>query len=119
MPQRNATRESDCRARLITQRADLARLRGDTASELAIRAQTQATAPATARDHYLLGAWYAQRGRHRDALPLLRKATQMDPENLPAWFVRGTCHLALEQPEMAALCFGSCVAVDKKFAPLG
>ncbi|HEX3150805.1 MAG TPA: protein kinase [Gemmataceae bacterium] len=102
---------------LILQQADLARLRGDAAAEQVIRKKSDATAPGTARDHYLLGAWYAQRGRHRDALPLLRQATQMDPESLPAWFVRGTCHLAIEQPELAALCFGSCVAVDKNFAP--
>jgi tetratricopeptide (TPR) repeat protein len=58
-----------------------------------------------------------QQGLHHKALPYLRTATQMDPENLSAWFVRGTCHAALEQPEVAIMCFGSCIALDKDFAP--
>ena len=102
---------------LAAQKADLASLRGDTAAERAGAEAARTTSPATARDHYLVGAWYTQHGRHRDALPFLRTATQMEPEDFTAWFVRGTCHLALEQPELAALCFGSCVAVDKDFAP--
>jgi tetratricopeptide (TPR) repeat protein len=102
---------------VLLQQADLARLRGDAAAERAATESIEKTPPGTARDHYLLGAWYARRGRYREALPLLRTATQLEPEHLPAWFVRGTCHLALEQPELAALCFGSCVAVDKEFAP--
>ncbi|HKB01379.1 MAG TPA: protein kinase [Gemmataceae bacterium] len=102
---------------LLEQRADLARLKGAPDSERAVRAQAQATAPGAARDHYLMGCWYAQLGHHREALPYLRKATLLDPEHFPAWFVRGTSHLALEQNEMAALCFGSCVALNKGHAP--
>src|SRR5262249_52871625 len=101
---------------LAAQRADLLRLRGDESAERAAKAALD-TKPTTARDHYLAGAWYEQRGRHREALPFLRTATQMDPENLTAWFVRGTCHAALEQPEVAIMCFGSCIALDKDFAP--
>lgn len=101
---------------LAAQRADLARLLGDGATDRLADTVRRAE-PATARDHYLVGAWYAQRGRHREALPYLRAATQSDPENLPAWFVRGTCYLALEQPELAVLCFCSCVGIDKDFAP--
>src|SRR5262249_50252841 len=91
---------------LLEQRADLARLTGALTVEHDVRELATKTTPAAARDLYLLGCWYAQLGRHKDALPLLRKATQIEPEHFSAWFVRGTCHLALEQNEMAALCFG-------------
>jgi serine/threonine protein kinase/Flp pilus assembly protein TadD len=93
------------------QQADVAAMGGDA------RPGGTPAAGDSSRDHYLLGAWYAQHGRYREALPHLRMATSLEPEDLPAWFVRGTCHLALDQPEMAALCFGSCVAVDRTFAP--
>jgi serine/threonine protein kinase/Tfp pilus assembly protein PilF len=102
---------------LLEQQADLARLVDERAVENDFRERATKTAPEAARDLYLLGCWYAQLGRHKDALPVLRKATQIDPELFSAWFVRGTCHLALEQNEMAALCFGSCVALNKRFAP--
>jgi len=101
---------------LIEQRAELARLSRDPA-EWDIRTRAAATPPAAARDYFLMGCWFAQLGKHREALPFLRKATQSDPEHFSAWFVRGTSHLALEQNELAALCFGSCVALDKRFAP--
>ncbi len=96
------------------QRAELAALAGDAA---AARAEADRTPAESARDHYLLGVLLARKGRHRDALPHLRAATQLDPENFSAWFVRGTTHLALEQNELAALCFGSCTALRKEFAP--
>ena len=47
----------------------------------------------------------------------MRQATLLDPEHFPAWFVRGVSHLELQQNEMAALCFGSCVALNKEHAP--
>jgi tetratricopeptide (TPR) repeat protein len=102
---------------LAEQRADLAHVRGEADAEREARERATNTLPAAARDQYLLGCWYAQLGRHHDALPLLRQATLQDPENFPAWFVRGTVHLSLEQNEMAALCFGSCVALNKAHAP--
>jgi serine/threonine protein kinase/tetratricopeptide (TPR) repeat protein len=101
---------------LAAQRADLLRLRGDESAERAAKAALD-TKPTTARDHYRVGNWYMQQGLYHKALPYLRTATQMDPENLSAWFVRGTCHAALEQPEVAIMCFGSCIALDKGFAP--
>ncbi len=73
--------------------------------------------PDSARDHYLSAYGLYRAGRYADALPGLRAATQIDPENFSAWFVRGQVHLELEQPELAALCFGSCTALRKEFAP--
>jgi eukaryotic-like serine/threonine-protein kinase len=102
---------------LAEQRADLAHVRGEVDAEREARQRAASTPPAAARDQYLLGCWYTQLGRYRDALPLLRQATLQDPEHFPAWFVRGIVHLSLEQNEMAALCFGSCVALNKTHAP--
>ncbi|HKA08014.1 MAG TPA: protein kinase, partial [Gemmataceae bacterium] len=102
---------------LLEQRADLAMLSRDPTLEREVRERAKAKTPAAARDFYLLGCWYAQLGKHKDALPFLQRATQIEPERFPAWFVRGTCHLTMEQNELAALCFGSCVALNKQFAP--
>jgi eukaryotic-like serine/threonine-protein kinase len=102
---------------LLEQRADLARIAGDQDAEREIRSRARATEPVAARDHYLMGYWSANLRRYREALVHLQKATQLEPEHFPAWFVRGTCHLALEQNEMAALCFGSCLALNKDSAP--
>jgi tetratricopeptide (TPR) repeat protein len=54
--------------------------------------------------------------RHRAALPFLRRATRLDPENFSAWFVRGQAHVALRQFDLAATCFGACVALRKDSA---
>ncbi|HEY2784246.1 MAG TPA: protein kinase [Fimbriiglobus sp.] len=88
----------------------------------AIRSRTPSPPPSTAefksaRDLALIGGQLAQLGRPRDALPLLRQATQIDPTDFSAWFVRGTVHLALEQNELAAMSFGACLAIRPEFAP--
>ncbi len=74
-------------------------------------------APGSARDRFLVGAQLARNGRPRDALPHLTEATKLDPTNVSAWFVRGTAHLGMEQNELAAVCFGACVALRPDFAP--
>ncbi|HVK15606.1 MAG TPA: serine/threonine-protein kinase [Fimbriiglobus sp.] len=96
------------------QRAAVADLRGEPGEP---RQVLDGVAPNSASDHYLLGVILSRKGRHRDAIATLRTATQLDPENFSAWFVRGTAHLALEQNELAALAFGSCTALRKEFAP--
>jgi len=102
---------------LLEQRADLAHLAGNQDAEREIRSRALETKPAAARDYYLLGYWSAQRRQYREALPHLEKATQIDPEHFPAWFVRGTCHLARDENDMAAICFTTCVALNRHSAP--
>ena len=92
------------------QRAALAKLRG-------AAPPAAAGDPTDPRDLSRLGAALAQRRRFRDALPHLQKATLLDPKNFSAWFVRGTAHLELHQNELAAVCFGACVALTDDFAP--
>lgn len=102
---------------VLRQRAAVAQVRGDTTTAAAVTAALNGVSTDSARDHYLSAYGLYRAGRYADALPGLRTATQIDPENFSAWFVRGQVHLELEQPEMAALCFGSCTALRKGFAP--
>lgn len=102
---------------VLRQRVALAQVRGDTVAADASAAALNAVSGDSARDHYLSAYGLYRAGRYADALPGLRAATQIDPENFSAWFVRGQVHLELEQPELAALCFGSCTALRKEFAP--
>jgi serine/threonine protein kinase/Tfp pilus assembly protein PilF len=71
----------------------------------------------SAREQYLAGYGLVLENRHQAALPFLRKATQLDPENFSAWFVRGQSHVALRQFHLAAFCFGACVSLRPDSAP--
>src|SRR5207244_3782360 len=56
-------------------------------------------------------------GGHVEGLKHLERATRLDPENFSAWFLRGTAHLALNQYELGAMCFGASTALRPDFAP--
>jgi serine/threonine protein kinase/Tfp pilus assembly protein PilF len=99
------------------QRADLLRMSDRTADADKLAAEAAAVSPGSARDRFLLGFWWYQRGHLRRALPELTAATADDPKNFSAWFVLGTTHLNLEQPDLAAMCFTACVALRPDFAP--
>jgi serine/threonine protein kinase/regulator of sirC expression with transglutaminase-like and TPR domain len=99
------------------QRADLLRMAGRPADADKLVADSAAVAPGSPRDRFLLGFWWYQRGHLRKALPELAAATADDPTNFSAWFVLGTTHLNLEQPDLAAMCFTACVALRADFAP--
>jgi tetratricopeptide (TPR) repeat protein len=99
------------------QRADLARLAGETAGAARWADEAGRTPPASARDRYLLGYWLYQKGRYRAAADELAAATAADPTNFSAWFVRGSTHLALEQNDLAAASFTAAVALRPDFAP--
>jgi tetratricopeptide (TPR) repeat protein len=102
---------------VLRQRMAIAELRHDPTAARAAATTLSGVPTDSARDHYLSAYGLCRAGRYAEALPGLRAATQRDPENFSAWFVRGQAHLDLEQPEMAALCFGSCTALRKEFAP--
>jgi tetratricopeptide (TPR) repeat protein len=59
----------------------------------------------------------AAQGRPREALPLLERATRLDPRDFWAWFDRGLCHEALEQDADARACFSAALALAPEFAP--
>ena len=98
------------------QQASLADLHNDRATAEKLRAEAEAIPLASARDLYLAGSQQAREGNHRGGLKYLQRATQLDPENFSAWFLRGTAHLALEQDELAAMCFSACVSLRPAFA---
>jgi serine/threonine protein kinase/Flp pilus assembly protein TadD len=81
------------------------------------RTETEPDPSASARDLYLTGSQLTRQGRHREGVRHLERATRLDPENFSAWFLRGTAHLALEQDQLAAMCFGACVALRPEYAP--
>ena len=99
------------------QRARVADLSGSRAEAERLRAESELTPLELPRDLYLAGSQQTRDGRHRDALRHLQRATLLDPENFSAWFLRGTAHLALEQNELAAMCFSACVSLRPDFAP--
>jgi serine/threonine protein kinase/Tfp pilus assembly protein PilF len=116
----NAAAERDGGAPLARaireQRVSVAALTGDQDRDQ-LRKEADQTPARSARDQYLLGVLFAHKGQFRNALTPLHAATQLDPKNFSAWFVRGTVHLALEQNELAAMCFGACTALRENFAP--
>src|SRR5262249_51647389 len=70
----------------------------------------------TPQDKYWEGHSLAVKGNTRLALEKLQRATQADPENFSAWFVRGNCYADLLRYGEAAACFNVCVALRPDFA---
>ncbi|AMV24726.1 Serine/threonine-protein kinase PrkC [Gemmata sp. SH-PL17] len=99
------------------QRARVADLNGSRAEVERLRAESELTPLELPRDLYLAGSQLTRDGHHRAALRHLRRATQLDPENFSAWFLRGTSHLALEQDDQAVMCYSACVSLRPDFAP--
>src|SRR5207249_3148378 len=60
----------------------------------------------TAADHYWLASDQIAAGRLRDALPMLQKATHLEPSNFWAWFVLGNCCDRLGMDARAEACYG-------------
>jgi tetratricopeptide (TPR) repeat protein len=102
---------------VLEQRALIADLQHDHDAAARFQREAEALPPQTARDSFLVGVQLAHINRHRDALQHLERATRLDPENVSAWFVRGSSHRALEQNEFAAMCFNSCLSLRPDFAP--
>src|SRR5581483_8650831 len=65
---------------------------------------------------YLIAHQQTVEGHYREALELLRRTTQEDPRNLPAWFVRGNCYYELLQDVHAVACYNTCVALRPDFS---
>jgi tetratricopeptide (TPR) repeat protein len=100
---------------LWQQRGQLLEQLGDAAGAGAARATAEATPLSTARDHYLLGAEHATRGRYREALPHLEEATRRDPQSFWAAFLQGLCHDGLTQDAEALASFRACAALRPDF----
>ena len=102
---------------IAEQSASLAEWRHDAQQSRELHAKAVQEQNDSPRDNYLVGTLLFQKGRHQEAIPYLQKSTSLDPKNFSAWFVRGTAHLAVDQPDQAAMCFGACLAIRDDFAP--
>jgi serine/threonine protein kinase/Flp pilus assembly protein TadD len=93
------------------QRAMLLEQAGDPRAAREYRARAQAAPLVTARDYYLQAHAYAHAKEFRKALPLFDRATQMNPRDFMAWFVKGNCHDFLEQYASAEAAYSVCVSI--------
>ncbi|QEL20128.1 protein kinase domain-containing protein [Limnoglobus roseus] len=99
------------------QQAALAELQGKADAAKRLRLEAAAEPLTSSRDQYLTGEGLSRLGRNRDALTYLQAATQTDPKNFSAWFVRGTVHHTMGQDDLAAMAFSACLAIRDDFAP--
>jgi serine/threonine protein kinase/Flp pilus assembly protein TadD len=90
------TEEGPPRA-LWSQRAELARLLGDTDAGRGWAERAGRQPLQTASDHYLTATEQIDAGRFRDALATLERATDLDPKDFCAWFALAMCHDRLGQ----------------------
>jgi serine/threonine protein kinase/tetratricopeptide (TPR) repeat protein len=102
--------DSDSRV-LRSQRAELLGLLGREEESRKLAAEALSTPLRTAADHYLVAAEYAAAGRYREALSLVEKVTDEDPQDYWAWFLRGVCHDHLVQGKEAVACYSTCIAM--------
>jgi tetratricopeptide (TPR) repeat protein len=106
----NAFHEDHIPRSLWEQRAELTRHLGQEKDAEAWSTRAQ-QAPRREKDDYLLAHRLTLQGNYRQALELLQRVTQADPENYPAWFVRGNCCYELLRNSEAAACFNVCIGL--------
>ncbi len=96
---------------LWRQRGDLNASLGRDAEASSCREKSKTLPLVTAADHYWLASDYVAGGRLREALPLLLKATRLEPANFWAWFVLANCYERLGMDSKAEFSYGTCVAL--------
>ncbi len=96
---------------VLSQRAELLRELGRQEEAERLAKGFKSDPPATARDRILAAREHAAQGRYRQALPLLHRAVEDDPQNLMAWFLLARCHDDLGQDSQAVACYNTCVAL--------
>lgn len=114
-------RAADCSPRAATspglwqQRARLQGLLGRKGDEAKSKQRSKQLLVRSAADHYWLASDHVTAGRLRAALPLLQKATQLEPANFWAWFVLGNCCDRLGMDARAEACYATCIALNPDF----
>jgi tetratricopeptide (TPR) repeat protein len=93
------------------QRATLHEHAGDLQAARECKTRAQAAPLVTARDYYLQAHVDKHAGKFRKALPLSDQATQMNPRDFFAWFIKGECHEAIEQYPKAEAAYSVCVSI--------
>jgi serine/threonine protein kinase/Tfp pilus assembly protein PilF len=69
----------------------------------------------TAQDRYLTARQLAEEGKFRDALPLVKEAIRLNPQDYNMNFLQGICHDYLGQPDKAIECYRTCIALRPRF----
>ena len=69
----------------------------------------------TAHDRYLAARVLAEEGKFRAALPLIREAIRVNPQDFNLHFLQGICHDYLAQNADAVACYRACIALRPKF----
>jgi tetratricopeptide (TPR) repeat protein len=72
--------------------------------------------PLSARDACMLASLQEGQQRFREALPLWKQATTIEPQNIWAWYGLGHCHARLSQPQDALACFTACIVLRPEAA---
>jgi tetratricopeptide (TPR) repeat protein len=72
----------------------------------------------SARDLSLRAGEHLFRREPTQALPLLLRAVQLDPQAFWSWFDLGICREQLGQDTEAQACFSTCIALDSRFGPV-
>ncbi len=98
-----------------SQRAELAGRRGDQAGASRLAARAKETPLTGSRDYYLAGTEKLVRGEYREALPLLRKVSDIDPSFPWAYLAQGLCHEGSGQFAEARSCYATAVALRPDF----
>jgi tetratricopeptide (TPR) repeat protein len=96
---------------LWRQRSELTAALGQEAEAQRLRERAAALPLRTARDYYWSAGDHIRAGRFREALPLLRRATELEPKNYWAHFVLGTCYDRLGNDVRAEACYSTCVSI--------
>ena len=100
---------------LWTQRADLERQLGNQEEAERLTARARQTPLRPDRDYFLLAHGQAIDGNYRQAIDLLKKTTQKDPQNFSAWFVLGNCYYELGRNSDAVASFNTCIGLRPSF----
>jgi serine/threonine protein kinase/Flp pilus assembly protein TadD len=96
---------------LWLQRADLLRQLGEASEAQRLRERVEGLTPRTAHDHFLVAREHLAARRPRQALPLLREATRLDPQSFWSWLLLGDCCLELGEDIRAVNSYGVCIAL--------
>jgi serine/threonine protein kinase/Tfp pilus assembly protein PilF len=103
-------------AALWEQRAALERQLGDETEAQRLAAKARQAPLRLDKDYFLLAHGQAIEGNYREAISLLQKATQKDPQNFSAWFVLGNCCYELGRNGDAVASYNTCIGLRPSFA---
>jgi tetratricopeptide (TPR) repeat protein len=101
-------------AALWLQRADLLRQLGDADAAQRLRGKAGEVGPQTAHDYFLMAREHFSAGRTVEAMPLLRRAVELDPRQYWAWFYLGNCNDELGDEVRSVVCYSVCLALDAR-----